>query len=137
MRSLDLRVFLVSMERPGRQGRQAFLVLLVKEGLLDHEGTKERGGTLGHQDLKAFRGQKGNQDGTVCQGYQELQDPQGRQASPSSPTLMNRLWELALGLLLGDQVVLVQRVSLEYLEHLEHLERGEFLEARESEEIQD
>jgi hypothetical protein len=30
----------------------------VKEGLLDHEETKERGETLGHQDLKAFRVQK-------------------------------------------------------------------------------
>jgi hypothetical protein len=30
----------------------------VKEGLLDHEGTKETGETLGHQDLKAFRVQK-------------------------------------------------------------------------------
>jgi hypothetical protein len=37
---------------------RVFLVLLVKEGLLDREGTKERGETLGHQDLKAFRGQK-------------------------------------------------------------------------------
>jgi hypothetical protein len=49
----------------------------------------------------------------------------------------NRFWDLALGLLLGDQVVLVRKVNLEYMEHLEHLERGEFLEAKESEEIQD
>jgi len=37
---------------------RAYLVHLVKEGLLDHEETKEREGTQGHQDLKAFRGQK-------------------------------------------------------------------------------
>jgi hypothetical protein len=49
----------------------------------------------------------------------------------------NRFWDPALGLLLGDQVVLVQKVNLEYLEHLEHLERGEFLEARENEETRD
>jgi hypothetical protein len=42
-----------------------------------------------------------------------------------------------MGLLLGDQVVLVQRVNLEYLEHLELLERGEFLEARETEVMRD
>jgi hypothetical protein len=38
---------------------------------------------------------------------------------------------------LGGQVVLVQRVNLEYLECLEHLETGEFLEAKEREAIQD
>jgi hypothetical protein len=42
-----------------------------------------------------------------------------------------------MGLLLGDQVVLVQRANLEYLEHLELLERGEFPEARESEAMRD
>jgi hypothetical protein len=49
----------------------------------------------------------------------------------------NHFWDPAWGHPLGGQVVLVQRVNLEYLECLEHLERGEFLEAKESEAIRD
>jgi hypothetical protein len=37
---------------------RVFLDLLAKEDHLDHEGTKETGGTQGHQDLKAFKGQR-------------------------------------------------------------------------------
>jgi hypothetical protein len=48
-----------------------------------------------------------------------------------------RFWELTSRHPLGGQVVLVQKVNLEWLECPEHQEREEFLEARENEETQD